>query len=218
MTQPVQYMTVIEPVVEVTLYGTADGDFWRRYLNEQHLPVDSTDAKTDILISTVDARYMGIRFQELSISIKVRDGVYFLAHAYNSLALFALAERVFFKTPYYHASIVPEMRHIRLSHGQSTVFEAQLPDDARLIGKGEECNDVQIYLPKALRKNPTQPHFFYARLEGFTEIYAAEDAAVKIVPNPKDPILGLLNESNFQVHEWRTRAAARHSKSKTYWR
>ena len=37
MTEAIKYVTVIDPVFEVTLSGTAEADLWREYLKEEEL-------------------------------------------------------------------------------------------------------------------------------------------------------------------------------------
>lgn len=159
---------------------------------------------------------MGFRFREFSISVKLDANRYFLAHAYNSLRLFARVERAFFQTPYYHGDIEVRADHLRLSHQQNTVFEARLPQKAMSLKTVEECQELNILLPKRLRKIASQPHFFDAQLEGLTEYYSGDDVDIQIAPRADDFILNLLRESLFQVQEWRVRRTARHSKSKTY--
>ncbi|GAB1420375.1 hypothetical protein MASR2M15_04710 [Anaerolineales bacterium] len=214
--KPIHYVTRIEPVLEVTLYGYAQTQVWYPYLEDEEIDTQNLHEKIDIIISIVASKYMGIRFREFSISVKLDANRYFLAHAYNSMRLFAYMERAFFQTPYYHGDIEIQADAVRLSHQQNTVFEARLPQKAMRLKTGEECEELNILLPKRLRKTASQPHFFDARLEGLTETYSGDAVDLQMTPRADDFILNLLQESLFQVQEWRIRRTARHSKSKTY--
>ena len=209
--QNVDYITVISPVKEVTLWGKAEAKPWQAYLKAEGLAPDVQNGKVEVLISAVDSRYMGFRFQELSISVRLRESEYFLAHAYNSIPLFALAERKFFQTPYYAGKLSVEKAALSLNDGQS--FEASLAPNTPCLVTGEEDWQLIIRLPKALRKKADTPHFFHARLQGYTETYQANLASFSM--KGEEDVFGLLRESQFRPEEWRIRASAKHSKSKT---
>lgn len=208
----IDYVTVISPVKEITLWGQADAAIWQSYLQAEALSPLLDNGKVNLLMSSIDSRYMGFRFQELSISIQLSEKEYFLAHAYNSIPLFALAERKAFQTPYYAGNLQVERDTILLNAGQD--FAAKLKPQAPLLRQIEEDWELLIRLPKAFRKKANQPHFFYARLQGFTEIYQADLSAFSMAG--QESIFGLLRESHFQALEWRIRAKATHSKSKTF--
>jgi len=212
----INYVTVIEPVYEVTLVGTADLAPWQRLLNDEGLSIASANGRAELLLSVVDSKYMGVRFQEFSISVKVSDNRYFLAHAYNSLGLFALAERKMFRTPYYQGTIDVSQRQVVLRHGKTVVVQATLPSQVTSLNTNDECWELLLHLPKRLRQQPTIPHYFYGRLEGRTEHYPADSATLTITPTVQDQTLDMLNRSNFRVENWTIRPTARHSKSKTY--
>ena len=216
MTNPIDYVTVIEPVYEVTLFGTADLAPWQHLLQDEGLPIAPIDGRAALLLSVIDSKYMGMRFQEFSISVSVGQDRYFFPHAYNSIGLFALAERRMFRTPYYQGNIHIDQRHITLSHGRITVFEATLPPSVTKVSSADECWEISIHLPKHLRQTAAIPHYFHARLEGHTEHYPAESAAISIMPTVEDVALRRLKDSHFRLLEWRVRPTARHSKSKTY--
>jgi hypothetical protein len=209
-----EYTTIIEPVMEVTLAGTAEDSLWQDLFRKEEMTARNPDGQVEILLSAVDSKFKGIQFQELSISVQVGENRYFLAHAYNSIGLFALAERKFFQTPYYPGKITVDPRRITLHDGSKPLFEATLPASASLIAEQPECHELLIHLPKNLRQSPNQPHFFHARLEGNTTIYSGQTASLNIVAHQS--IWELLKASNFRLQEWRVRPAARHSKSKTY--
>lgn len=209
------YITVIEPVLEITLLGSAGDKHWRTLLSEEGLPILSQQGQARILISAVDSKYMGFPFRELSVSVQVDEQRFFLAQAYNSLAAFAWVERVFFRTPYYHGKVTAQPRHIGLHVGTQQVFTAALAESRPALEQ-HECNELQIYLPKRLHPRSKQHHFFHARLEGDTQIYREGFEVRGIQPLAHQPVWGLLQASDFRVDEWRVRTAARHSKSKTF--
>jgi len=107
-----KYHVEINHVREVSLVGHSDLAFWKRQLRDEALFPASIDGKATVLISSVAARFNGIRFRELSFSVAICrrengpdvDGVY-LVHAFNSNRFFALVERIFFHTPYYKGDI-----------------------------------------------------------------------------------------------------------------
>lgn len=208
------YTTVISPVREVTLRGKADAGLWQIYLKDEGVKPFIQDDKAELLLSAVDSKYMGFRFQEFSISLRLADDAYFLAHAFNSIPVFAWVERQFFRTPYFPARIVVEKDRLILNDGRT--FEAKLASQAPCVKSGDEDQQLLIRLPKALRQRRAsdKPHFFYARLEGYTETYQAtlENLSVQ----GEEAIFQALRDSEFQVEEWHVRENARHSKSKTY--
>jgi hypothetical protein len=208
----IDYVTVISPVKEVTLWGKADASVWQDYLKAEGLSPQVQSGKVELLISSVDAWYMGFRFRELSFSIMLNENEYFLAHAYNSIPLFALAERKFFQTPYYAGKLAVERKSLSLNKGQS--FEAKLSAQAPCLRTGDEDWKLTIRLPKALRSKADKPHYFHARLQGYTEIYEANLDSFSADGN--EAIFRYLRESHFQPQEWRIRANATHSKSKTF--
>jgi hypothetical protein len=209
--QNINYVTVISPVKEVSLWGKAEAKIWQNVLKPEGLAPLVQDDKVEILISTVDSKYMGFRFQELSISVQLSENDYFLAHAYNSIPLFALAERKFFQTPYYAGNILVEKERLLLNEGKS--FEANLSPKAACLRTGDEDWKLTIQLPKALRKKAEKPHFFYARLQGYTENYRADLERFSL--GGEEEVFQALRESHFQPEEWRVRATATHSKSAT---
>lgn len=210
--QSIEYVTVISPVKEITLWGKAEAKAWQTYLQQEGLAPFIENSKVEILISAVDSRYMGFRFQELSVSIRLSENEYFLAHAYNSIPLFALAERKFFQTPYYAGSLSVEDHELNLN--SSADFHARQAQNAPCLRSGEEDWQLLIRLPKALRKKAHQPHYFHARLQGYSENYQAKLENFSM--QGEEAIFQRLRESQFQPEEWRIRAKATHSKSKTF--
>ena len=223
MIQTIDYMTVIEKVREVTIHGLADLAPWQAFLADEAFPPFSSDGKAQLLISAVDAKYMGIRFQELSFSVATTSSTnplnsngYFLAHAFNSRPLFAMAERRFFQTPYYPAKIDFDTHNLRLSKDNTILFEITLSQQSSCLAKEYRLWEGTIHLPKALRKKQNLRHYFHARLEGNAEIYNGNVDSIHINSIKDIPVLDVLEKSNLTVNEWHVRANGKHSKSKTY--
>ena len=211
-----QYVTIIEPVFEVALFGTGNHTVWENFIEKEGLELASHEGKTNIIINVVDSRYMGIRFREFSISLEVSPQRYFLAKAYNSIGMFARAERAFFHTPYYKGKIDVSATRISLQHNQLSVFEACIPEGVVPFAESDGREELLIHLPKRLRTNARKPHYFHALLEGAAISYPGDEVQVMMTPERDDVVLNLLKASCFQVQEWRVRSSARHSKSKTY--
>jgi hypothetical protein len=213
------YITIIEPVLEVTLICQGKVALWETFLANEGIMLPSDQDKVEIVLSAVEARYMGMKFRELSCSLRINETQVFLVHAFNSNYLFALAERTFFRTPYYHGNLAVTPHHIRLMNQEKPLLEATLPKAVSVTHCQEEADEWQILLPSALRKQPTLPHYFNARLEGSTRYYAVlPDRPVLFVgaglPNSLKP----LGESEIIVEKWLVRDRARHSKSQTFTR
>lgn len=207
MTQPIEYVTVVDPVLEVTLIGTADRAIWAPHFD---LGAPTADPIT-VVLSAVETTYMGVRFRELSLSLLLDDTQGILLHAFNSNRVFAFIERQMFHTPYYHAAISVAARHIRLARQGHPLLDACLPESAFSEHSADECREWRLTLPT------TKPQYFYARLEGHTEYYASAGSTAQLFDHPaQPPAFAYLRQSNFRLHTWSVRATARHSKSKTY--
>ncbi|MGB1286917.1 MAG: hypothetical protein ACPG7F_10320 [Aggregatilineales bacterium] len=215
MTDNIDYMTIVEPVLEVTLRGFARADLWQQHFHENDLKTQITGQTVEVLISGVSAKYMGIPFRELSVSVQMSEKTYFLAHAYNSLRPFAFAERRFFRTPYYPAALEIIPHRLTVEKAGQSVFNASLSTDATPVNQAPGLDVLQIYLPKNLRKQAQQPHYFHARLEGETVFYDHSTATLNYPQPHQESIFSLLSQSDFQIEQWWVRETARHSKSKT---
>ena len=102
----VKFVATVYPVREVSLLGSADFAFWADRLAADHLVPQACEDQARAMINASDAKYLGIRFRELSISIfcQRRDGnqqeAVYLVQAFNSVRWFAWVERSMFSTPY----------------------------------------------------------------------------------------------------------------------
>lgn len=213
MTNTIHYMTVIEPVLEVTLLGNANTATWQPILEAEGFHPPHTD-KIPVIISGTQAKYRGVSFRELSISLGIDEERFLLIYAFNSNRFFAWTERKLFRTPYYHAQIAVDSHHITLHQGINPLFEAKLNTDAPITRQADEDYQWTICLPKALRKNADVPHYFHARLKGHTQHYAPQLSHFNI--GSSNAILSRLAESQFELMDWSVRMQAQHSKSKTF--
>lgn len=226
----IRYQTTIDKVREVILIGASDPDFWRRQLANEGLTPFLVDDAALLTITAITSTFRGLRFEEMTIAISVceragkgaPDG-FFLAHAFNSRRLFALAERVFFRTPYYLGAIGVDEQPpaaIRLTLGGDLVFDAGMSGARDPKGRGDELWEGAIYLPRRMARNQAAGERFFARMGGQTEVYPylPESDRCDIRPRHKDAALQWLADSRFSPAEWRLRGQARHARSRTFTR
>jgi hypothetical protein len=214
MTDTIRYMTVIEPVLEVTLIGNVQAVLWQPILEAEGFHPPQANS-IPIIISGTQAKYMGVTFRELSISLGIDDKRFLLIHAFNSNRFFAWTERKMFRTPYYHAQITVEPNLIVVSQLENPLIEVAIQPDATITHQADEDYRWTICLPKALRKNMDMPHYFHARLAGHTQHYAPQLAHLNFSDSSND-ILSRLAKSHFELTDWSVRMTAQHSKSKTF--
>jgi hypothetical protein len=219
-----RYNVEISPVRDITLRGTADLSFWQERLQGQDLvPAADENGKAQLLLVAVDAKFMGLRFRELSVAVFVRDpdGVY-LAHAFNSSRLFAFVERTFYHTPYYRANILVETRlpaSFEVSLAEGMILSAQMsPDSAadtrKPLRSQEESWEGPILLPRAEAQQ--EGKLFFAKLSGPADAYAfAARDTITLAPTPRAPIVEWLAESEFSPQEWAIRETATHARTKS---
>ena len=219
MTNNRPFISAITGVREVALAATADLAYWRGKLRSEALVPYDDDGRASLLLTAIAAKFRGIPFRELSISVLVSDdggatpaGAY-LAHAYNSSRLLAFAERVLFQTPYHLAQLTMDERlpaRMSVSRGERVLFSAQMSDKATPGREEDALFDGPIYLPGGRQ-------VFYARLSGRGQRYAFDAAdQMTIQRSPDDPIFGQLLDSDIKGKEWLVRAGAIHARSKTY--
>jgi hypothetical protein len=233
MNRSVKWAAELAHVREVSLLGTADLDFWKdRLVTEDLVPAES-DGQAQLMIIAADAKYMGLRFRELSFSVLVarpeegtRQDAAYLVRACNSCRLLAFCERVFFSTPYDHGDVrlsasSPAFMH--LLKNREVVFAAEMGAKAAGLGRdashcGEDGWEGPVFLPKNRRGEGRQGKLFVARLRGYTRTYPFLPGtdSVLIRPSPDSEFLQALGESHFLAKEWIVREDATHAKSKTY--
>jgi hypothetical protein len=233
MDTPVKWVAELAHVREVSLLGTADLAFWKDRLREEDLRPAETDGQAQLLIIATDAKYLGVRFRELSFSVLVlrheegarRDAAY-LVGAYNSVRLFAFVERVFFSTPYAYGDVrasasLPASNH--LLKNREVVFRAEMAADGSGTGRepsrrGEDGWEGPVFLPRKRCGRGRPAKLFFARLRGDTRAYPflPSKDSVAIRPLADGGALQALRDSHFVAKEWIIREDAAHAKSKTY--
>jgi hypothetical protein len=226
-TMRIKWAAQLAHVREISLLGTADLAFWTQRMAAEELVPAPLDGRAQILIVATDAKFMGVRFRELSFSVRVLvpgeaigTGAYLL-HAFNSCRTFAFCERVFFATPYYHGDVRVSASlpaRVELVRDDQVLFRAQMLAPGReAMRSGKEGWDGPVFLP-AKRRGPGAGKLFFARIEGDTQAYPFLDSmdSLAISPAQDDRVLHALLDSGFAAREWAIRTDAMHAKSKTY--
>jgi hypothetical protein len=153
----IHYVAEPKHVREVTLVGAADFGFWWDYLKAEGLtPVRCGDA-AQVLVVSAEMVYLGVRFTEVSFSIRpvlIQDGRSSgmrLLHAFTSSRVFAWCERTIFATPYsYGASRVSVQNplSVRVDALCGCVLSAEMsPRPRSAIRAGEESWEGPVFLP-----------------------------------------------------------------------
>ncbi len=220
----------VQQVREVSLLGTADLNFWIDRLQVQDLHPTPNDGKAQLLIISAEARWMGVRFKELSISVFVSrdkngthpEGVY-MAQAFNSSRFFSFVERTFFHTPYRHGEVQIEACppcSIRLRTRQGASLVAEMSPDIPACARkpcrsGSDGWQGPIFLPR--KKPSASAKVYFAKIAGHTQSYpfCPPQDRVTLQPAPGASILEWLQESHFAGREWIIRESATHARSKT---
>ena len=231
-----KYIAEVHPVDEVTLIGRADGDYWAQRLAAEDLRLAAVEGQAELMISATNARYLGMPFCELSISLFVQSkqhpgprGAAYLTHAYNSSRLLAFCERTFFRTPYFPARL--EVRH------GDPVSVNMGPADLRLLRLAKAANVAASETAASIARSRDEqggwqgPIFlpgvwdrpgdvFFARLTGPTEVYdfSPGEDHWELNPTKDHPAIGALIESRFVPMQWTIRQRATHARTKTFTR
>ncbi|MFZ2423976.1 MAG: hypothetical protein WA029_22820 [Anaerolineae bacterium] len=220
------YITRINNVKEVNLFGAADLPFWQARLKPRGLTPYDDKGQALLLLAAADLRWLGIRFQEFTVSVVVsrqedgrgQDASYLVA-ATNSSRPLAWAERNFFDTPYDYGLVQLEPQppaSLALGVGSSTLLRASMVGARPVQRRGQEVWEGTIFLPQGARQKNGANRRFYARLGGQTDIYPFLPAADTFAPAPSSDAMRWLIESNFQPREWHLRADAAHARSQTF--
>ena len=227
----VKYIAKISRVREVSLLGEADLAFWRNRLDRESLHPAVRDDKAQLIVSSTDAKYMGLPFRELSISVFVsrgedgagEDGV-FLVHAFHSSRFFAFIERTFFGAPYHPGEIKVDARlpaSIVLRAAKKSLLRAEMSADSSVSTRppfrsGAEVWETPIFLPTKESRGIENAKVFFARLSGLTQVYPFTSAdRLSLRASPDAAVLQWLIDSRFAGKEWHLRADATHARSRT---
>lgn len=218
----VRYLTEIRQVREVGLTGVADLEYWRAILARERLVPYDHNGYALVMVNAVELRWLGIRFRELVMTVRAheadggnRANGFFLVEAYNTNALLALSEQIFFATPYVHGDIdisLDDPVYIRHSHRRHVCFNAQRAGSGAPVGFDDSALDAVIYLANGQR--------YYARLGGRAERHPFSDGhdTLAITPTGMQTGYQYLLESQFRPVEWHMRYNGVHSRTKTYHR
>jgi hypothetical protein len=230
MNRAVKYAAELNHVREVSLLGSADLTFWIDRLAKEGLAPAEEGGMAKVLVIAADARFMGLRFREVSFSVLVArpegGDAAFLTGAYNSNRFFAFCERAFFSTPYQYAAVrvcasLPVS--VEVARGDAVVFRAEMSADVAGPARepsqdGEGGWAGPVFLPGGGGETGRQGRAFFAKVSGRTRTYPFLDSAdsLSVLPPRDDAVLGALVDSGFSVETWSVRENAAHSKSKTY--
>jgi hypothetical protein len=227
MNTAVKYVADLKHVREVSLLGTADLAFWADRLRKEGLVPAEQDGKAQLLVIAADAKFLGVRFRELSFSVLVSGHGHgaFLIQAFNSSRLFAFCERAFFSTPYYHGDVRVSAAFpasIELTAGGGAVFRARMqgasaPGEGLARG-GEDGWEGPVFLPAGRHGKGRPGNLFFARIRGHTRAYPflPSGDSLTVRPSADSGALQALADSHFAGMEWAVREDATHAKSKTY--
>lgn len=150
---PRKFDVVVSPVREVTLVGRADLGHWQRNLAVHGLHPTDANGSAEMLLSSCEARFKGIRFRELSVSVfvtqfaggRTRDGA-FLLRAFNSIRFFAFVERTMFRTPYYPQQVALDPQvpaFMRLGDAAQPVLHAAMNKNPATSGRAAASRDAR---------------------------------------------------------------------------
>jgi hypothetical protein len=229
--KPLKYVAEISHVREVSLRGAADLTFWKNKLERENLTLAERDGQAQILITAADARYMGMRFREVSFSILTSSykgveiaGAY-LVQAFNSNRFFAFCERTLFSTPYSQADVRVSCRpvFVKCIPTREVVFQADMHADISAPSRepvrcGVDGWEGPVFLPRGKGRERRDGKFFVAKITGDTRLYPflpSEDSLL-LSPAPGSEVIQALIDSGFACKEWAVREDATHAKSKTY--
>jgi hypothetical protein len=227
MDQKIKWAATLSNVREVSLMGSADLGYWEDRLKKEGLSPREKEGRAQIMVLGASAKFMGLRFAEISVSVMTRgadENEAYLVGAFNSRRFFAFCERVIFKTPYRHAEVEVDCAVGLLSVGR----RREIGLDARMAAQrggrmasyeGQDRWEGKVFLPNGTGSSKND-RFFFARLVGRTERYPyvqGEDSMSMKGLESADA-LGALVESDFVPQEWVIRSDATHAKSKTYLR
>ncbi len=223
---PERYPTVVRPVEDVSLIGTADLEPWREMIRRAGVhPFLATPDRVEVQLFGARTKFKGIRFTELSLSVSVchepngeaRDGA-LLATAVNTVRFFAWVERAMFKTPYEHGS-VDLAAGMAPSFASSTkagsVMRATAARDGRERQPGDAHWEGPIYLPP--RDARGGGRCFFGRILGASVAFGYDpDVDAFEVEPVGNAALELLAASEFAPMVWQVRTGAEHGRTKSY--
>jgi hypothetical protein len=220
---------------EVSLLGSADFAFWKRYLQKEYLLPMKLDGKARIWIIASAQKFMRIRFTEVSFAILLseesdfaRQPAAFLMQAFGSFRPFVWCERAMFNMPSQHAECsvsVSDPVSIQLRQRNEVVFGATM--NAKVANPpcepselADSAWDGPVFLPRDHSAWDGDSLLFFSRVEGLacTRPFVSGEDMFFLEPASQGSIFRTLVESQFTPTVWSVRADATHSKSRTYQR
>ncbi len=229
MDSSIRFAAELKHVREVTLMGSARFDYWRRRLDPEGLYPTQQNGRAQLLIISADARFHGVRFRELSVSVRVSmtdtgqpESGAFLLSAFNSQRFFALVERLWFATPYRHGAVElsPELpAYVQCVCDAALVFRAQMGEGGQQsrapLLEQEDGWEGPVFLPSRGRR---RGRVFYAVVRGTTRTYRFDphQDQLEIHAHDQAPIFAELLESDFMAEQWALRLDAVHARSPSY--
>jgi hypothetical protein len=230
MDQKITFVAELYDVREVSLHGVADSGFWTDQLAREELVPAELDGRAQLLISSAQATYLGLRFQELTISVFCRskrsngqDGAFFI-QGFNSIGWFAWVERNLFSSPYVRGSIdvkLPPACSMQLEVGNVQILRAAMSADSAARRAPDRCDREEwsgrVFLPTQTPSRRAVRKWFYAKISGQTETYDFKaDDILTLRPVSQLPAIQWLVDSQLEGRAWAIRPVANHAKSKTY--
>lgn len=229
MTSKIKIAALVHNVTEVSLLGTADLDYWRKRLEPEQLEPVAAEGKAQLLLIAAEAKFLGLRFRELSFSLLARDvsgltnlsGSY-LIRAYNSRRSFAWIERTFFHTPYYCDDVIVESEPPSFALGApSRRLAAKLDYSSKNPNEVYELNTWQgpIFLPRSSGTTTAESKLFFARVwKGRVKIPFDQNGDKFFMNDASETPCAEWQASNFSPRTWVCGTEASHAKSKPYTR
>jgi hypothetical protein len=224
-TANIRYVAEPKHVREVTLEGTTDLGFWSDYLKSDGLEPVRYGDDGQIVVVAAEMVYMGLRFTEVSFSVRAAltnssgSAGMRLLHAFTTSRIFAWCERALFATPYSQGKCCVSVHRptsVRLDAQGERVLSAEMSSVERpAIRAGDDSWEGPVFLPP--RGTAKDSRLFFGRLRGHTVVYPfSSDDRFTIEPSAAGGVLQPFADSRFCPQEWVVRADANHGKSKTY--
>jgi hypothetical protein len=221
---PPKYIATIKNVREISLSATADANYWAEHLRPEGLFPYRNGNRAELLLSSPDLQWMGIRFSEFVVTVatsdredgSTRDGL-FLVAAFNTNWMLAWMERAFFKTGYLHAPIdfrFGDPYGVELFLAESAVEVESLIRMEQSTGQRDESTSEELWEG---RVHLSGCRYFQVKIAGPTRksAFAAADV-FKLLPSWRHPLPSWLIESDCRPVEWHIRDSAVHARSKTF--
>ena len=223
-TTNIRYVAEPKHVREVTLTGATDLGFWSDYLKPEGLAPVRYGDDGQIVIVAAEMVYLGLRFTEVSISVRAElihssdSAGMRLLHAFTTSRIFAWCERALFATPYSHGKCCVSIHRpasVRLEAQGERVLCAEMSSVERpVIRAGDESWEGSVFLPS---RGTANDRLFFGRLRGHTVVHPFSTGDhFAIEPSAGGGALRPLADARFHPKEWVVRADATHGKSKTY--